>query len=189
MTTQEKATAAAGVADATTAINAAAAIKATPVAIPMEALREHWQGHRRVTRRVIEAFPDKAFETYSIGGMRPFSELALEMIGMAEPGMKGIVTGNWAQDGELEHHVTGSVKHDKTHILRRWDEVTALIDRLWPGIPQGRLEQVEAAFGLYNQPIYNTLLYFIDNEIHHRGQGYVYLRSLGIEPPAFWDRR
>ena len=30
--------------------------------------------------------------------------------------------------------------------------------------------------------------YFVDNEIHHRGQGYVYLRALGIEPPAFWDR-
>ncbi|WP_367868755.1 DinB family protein [Pedobacter sp. WC2423] len=28
----------------------------------------------------------------------------------------------------------------------------------------------------------------MDNEIHHRGQGYVYLRSLGIEPPFFWDR-
>ncbi|MGZ5248500.1 MAG: DinB family protein [Flavitalea sp.] len=32
------------------------------------------------------------------------------------------------------------------------------------------------------------MFYFIDNEIHHRGQGYVYLRSLGIEPPFFWDR-
>jgi uncharacterized damage-inducible protein DinB len=30
--------------------------------------------------------------------------------------------------------------------------------------------------------------YAIDNEVHHRGQGYVYLRSLGIEPPAFYDR-
>jgi uncharacterized damage-inducible protein DinB len=28
----------------------------------------------------------------------------------------------------------------------------------------------------------------IDNEIHHRGQGYVYLRALGIEPPGFYDR-
>ena len=36
--------------------------------------------------------------------------------------------------------------------------------------------------------IYGLLLYWIDNEIHHRGQGYVYLRALGIEPPAFWER-
>ncbi|MGO3807708.1 MAG: DinB family protein [Sphingobacterium sp.] len=31
-------------------------------------------------------------------------------------------------------------------------------------------------------------MYFVDNEIHHRGQGFVYLRSLGIEPPHFWER-
>jgi uncharacterized damage-inducible protein DinB len=24
--------------------------------------------------------------------------------------------------------------------------------------------------------------------VHHRGQGYVYLRALGIEPPPFWER-
>ena len=30
--------------------------------------------------------------------------------------------------------------------------------------------------------------YAIDNEIHHRGQGFVYLRALGIEPPHFWER-
>jgi uncharacterized damage-inducible protein DinB len=154
----------------------------TAVAIlPMEGILEHWQGHRRVTRRVIEAFPEEAFETYSVGGMRPFAELAWEMINMAEPGIKGIVTGVW------EHNNQPS--RNKAETLEYWDEVTELIDRLWPEIPAGRLEQVEAAFGLYNQPIYNTLLYFIDNEIHHRGQGYVYLRSLNIEPPAFWDRR
>ena len=32
------------------------------------------------------------------------------------------------------------------------------------------------------------LLYWIDNEVHHRGQAYVYLRALGIEPPPFYDR-
>jgi uncharacterized damage-inducible protein DinB len=31
-------------------------------------------------------------------------------------------------------------------------------------------------------------MYAIDNEIHHRGQGYVYLRALGIVPPPFWER-
>ena len=39
-----------------------------------EALLEHWQGHRRVTRRMIEAFPEDKLFTYSIGAMRPFSD-------------------------------------------------------------------------------------------------------------------
>jgi uncharacterized damage-inducible protein DinB len=161
--------------------------KAATATLPMDAIREHWQGHRRVTRRVIEAFPQEAFESYSIGGMRPFYELAWEIIGMSESGIKGIVTGHWAETDKEERHA--SAGKTKAYILGRWDETTQLIDQLWPKIPAGRLEQVEAAFGLYHQPIFNTLLYFIDNEIHHRGQGYVYLRSLGIEPPAFWDRR
>ncbi|HEU4878313.1 MAG TPA: DinB family protein [Gemmatimonadaceae bacterium] len=37
-------------------------------------------------------------------------------------------------------------------------------------------------------PIYGLINYIIDNEVHHRGQGYVYLRSLGIEPPPFYVR-
>ena len=36
------------------------------------------------------------------------------------------------------------------------------------------------------KPSPNTIA--VDNEIHHRGQGYVYLRALGIAPPAFYDR-
>jgi hypothetical protein len=28
-----------------------------------------------------------------------------------------------------------------------------------------------------------------DNEIHYRGQGYVYRRALGMEPPPFWERQ
>jgi uncharacterized damage-inducible protein DinB len=31
-------------------------------------------------------------------------------------------------------------------------------------------------------------LYVIDNEIHHRAQGYVYLRAMGIAPPPFYER-
>ena len=38
----------------------------------------------------------------------------------------------------------------------------------------------------FEEPRY--LRYLIDNEVHHRGQGYVYLRELGVEPPAFYER-
>ena len=37
-------------------------------------------------------------------------------------------------------------------------------------------------------PVWALVMYAVDNEIHHRGQGMVYLRALGIEPPAFPDR-
>jgi uncharacterized damage-inducible protein DinB len=37
--------------------------------------------------------------------------------------------------------------------------------------------------------VHDLVLYVIDNEIHHRGQGTVYLRALGIEPPPFYERQ
>ena len=36
--------------------------------------------------------------------------------------------------------------------------------------------------------MWDLLFYIIDNEVHHRGQGFVYLRALGVEPPQFPDR-
>ena len=59
------------------------------------ALLSHWQGHRRVTRRVIDAFPDDKLFTFSIGGMRPFGALAMEMLTMAVPMVKGAISGEW----------------------------------------------------------------------------------------------
>ena len=154
--------------------------------INAEEFRNHWQGHRRVTRRIIEAFPEDKLFTYSVGGMRPFSELAMEMIGMADPGMSGVVTRTW----EIPAHLRKiEMPKTKAELLRRWDDVTEYIDANWPLIPEGRFQEVDKAFGMWEGTISWIILYFIDNEIHHRGQGYVYLRSLGIEPPAFWDRQ
>jgi uncharacterized damage-inducible protein DinB len=47
---------------------------------------------------------------------------------------------------------------------------------------------VDKAFGQWEMSGLAMIQYAIDNEIHHRGQGYVYLRALGIEPPHFWER-
>jgi len=150
-----------------------------------EALLKHWQGHRGLTRRVIEAFPEKELFQYSVGGMRPFSALALEMINMAGPGSKGIATNEW----ERFEDTGRSSPKTKEELLELWDETTDQINTYWPQIPAHRFQEVVKAFGQWEGPVHWILFYFIDNEIHHRGQGYVYLRSLGIEPPPFWDRQ
>lgn len=151
-------------------------------------LLNHWQGHRRLSRRVIQAFPEDKLFTYSIGGMRPFSELALEMIRMAGPGIHGMVTGEWVQFGEMKQFTNNAEPKTKEALLALWDEVTTLIDSQWPKISPHRFHENDVAYGQYEGTIASFLLYFIDNEIHHRGQGYVYLRALGIEPPFFWER-
>jgi uncharacterized damage-inducible protein DinB len=148
----------------------------------------HWQGHRRLTRRVIEAFPEEKLFDYAIGGMRPFSAMINEIMSMSAAGVKGIATDNWTPVGELDHHAGTNETPSKATLLKQWDKVTEEINSFWSQISEERFKEIVLAFGQYEGEAYGIILYFIDNEIHHRAQGTVYLRSLGIEPPAFWNR-
>ncbi|MBS1910669.1 MAG: damage-inducible protein DinB [Bacteroidetes bacterium] len=149
--------------------------------ISPEAMLEHWQGHRRLTRRMLEAFPDDQLFTFSVGSMRPFGALILEMLSMAEPMVRGTVTGAWESSMARD-------ARPKEELLRLWDETTEKLNELWPQIPPERFSETIMAFGQYEGRTFDLLLYVIDNEIHHRGQGYVYMRALGLEPPPFYER-
>lgn len=151
--------------------------------ITSEELLNHWQGHRRLTRRVIEAFPENEFFTFSIGGMRPFSGLISELLSIAVPGLREIAENDTET---LNEHVEEATSKEK--FLALWDAATADIDRYWKLIPDQRFHDTVLAFGQFEGTVWSSIFYFIDNEIHHRGQATVYLRALGIEPPYFWER-
>ena len=155
--------------------------ESTPFITP-DALLDHWQGHRRLTRRVIDAFPDDKLFSFSLGGMRPFGAMAMEMLTMAVPMVQGAISGDWKAS-------TSRDPRPKQEVLRLWDESTGKLNSLWPQIPAQRFRETLTAFGQYPGALHDLILYVIDNEIHHRGQGYVYLRALGIEPPPFYERR
>lgn len=154
----------------------------TPTAVlsPAELLA-HWQGLRRVTRRVIEAFPEDKLLSFAIGGMRPFAALAAEMLAIAVPMTREIVTGRAEQ-----YH--DDVPTSKADLLARWDAATTDLDAWFAKVPAERFGVTTTVFGQYTGPNWSHFFYAIDNENHHRGQGYVYLRALGIEPPPFWER-
>jgi uncharacterized damage-inducible protein DinB len=149
--------------------------------ITPDALLSHWQAHRRLTRRTIEAFPEERLFLFSIGGMRTFGELAMEMITMGAPMLRGLTSGQWDD-------VRDRAPRPKQDLLKQWDEATAEIDTLWKKIPAEKFHETATAFGQFTAPLHDLILYVIDNEIHHRGQAYVYLRALGVEPPPFYDR-
>jgi uncharacterized damage-inducible protein DinB len=150
--------------------------------ISPDALLAQWQGHRRLTRRVIDAFPEDKLFTFSLGGMRTFGQLALEILSMGVPMLRGFVTDEWKTSMDRS-------ARPKAEILRLWDEATPELDSLWRRIPPQRFAERVNAFGQYTDTMYALVLYVVDNEIHHRGQGYVYLRALGIAPPPFYDRQ
>jgi hypothetical protein len=108
--------------------------------ISPEALLNHWQGHRRLSRRVIEAFPEDQFYNFSIGGMRTFAGLTMEMIGLAAPGVKGIATGNWTFD-EPKLDFSTPAPATKKEVLELWDLVTGVINDFWSKIPEGRFRK------------------------------------------------
>ena len=146
-----------------------------------EDLLKNWQGHRRLTRKTIEAFPEDKLFQFSVGGMRPFSEMAWEFIRMAVPIVEGVSTGKWEE-------YKGPKPETKSELLRVWDRQTVELDEKFSKIPPHRFSEVDKAFGKWEAPGLAAIQYAIDNEIHHRGQGYVYLRVLGITPPQFWER-
>jgi uncharacterized damage-inducible protein DinB len=153
-----------------------------PILLPAELLK-NWQGHRKLTRRVIEAFPEKELFEFSLGNMRPFAAMVKEMLAIAVPGLKEIVTGiNTPFDDQKDSLNT------KASLLEAWDETTEQINIYWRQIRPEMFREEVNLFGQYKFAAIDNAFYFIENEIHHRGQGYVYLRALGIEPPFFWER-
>lgn len=151
--------------------------------ITPEQLLSHWQGHRALTRRVIEAFPEEALFNHTIGGMRPFADMVVELLAIAAPGIKEIVTGKTTTFNEKIDH-----GNKKARLLELWDKTTEDINTYWPQIKPEQFQKPIKSFGQFEGTVWSSIFYFIDNEIHHRGQGYVYLRSLDIEPPFFYER-
>ena len=144
-------------------------------------LLEYWQAQRRLTRKVIEVFPEKDLFEFSIGGMRPFSQMCAEFIAIATPSLKSIVMNKSMKFDEKPTFKT------REELLKRWDEDTLAINELFVQIPESDFQKEFVLFGEYNFQIKQHIFYFIDNEIHHRGQAYVYLRALDIQPPFFWE--
>ncbi len=151
--------------------------------ITSQEILQHWLGHKNLTRKVIEKFPEKELFEYSIGGMRPFAQICSELIAISAPAVVEFVTRETKPFTEHLLHFTS-----KAEILERWDADMKIIETEFPKLKEAQFSEEINLFGQFNFRIIDNLLYIIDNEIHHRGQGYVYLRSLGIEPPSFYDR-
>src|SRR5690606_24378708 len=88
----------------------------------------------------------------------------------------------WKDYGSAE------LPRNKSGLLELWDQDTQSLGELWAKVTSERLQAKEIAFGQWPGRVFGHILYAIDNESHHRAQGYVYLRALGVEPPPFWER-
>jgi len=154
----------------------------TQVISPRKLLK-HWQGHRALTRRIIDKFSEKDFFEFSIAGMRTPAQLTTELLSIGGPALKAIVERN-----DQPYSEVGLSLSTKADYLAKWDAETEAINENWQQLTVDDFSKTFNLFGQYEFPIIENIFYFVDNEIHHRGQMYVYLRALNVEPPFFWER-
>ena len=152
--------------------------------IDQATLSKSMEGNRRLTVRTVEAFPaHELFHFAPAEGLRPFSEMIIEILHMELGYMRGIALNEW----NFEEPYAGV--DSKEGLLEACAEQSRKVQDYWAGITDEKLMEVEQdPFWGGPQSHYERLLYSLENEIHHRGQGYIYLRMLGIEPPAFYER-
>lgn len=144
---------------------------------------ENWLGHRKLTRRIVEAVPEGDLFSFSVGGMRTPAELAHEILESARTVVTGVATGDFP-DYRME-----SPYKDRAALLTAMDEEFAALEKGLRSVTEAQLATEFSTFGgSYTGTGMEQLQYAFDNEIHHRGQLYVYLRALGVEPVPFWDR-
>lgn len=141
----------------------------------------HWRGHRALTRRVIAAFPEDQLFAFTAAPMRPFGEMATELYFVAGMTLSGLCTGAWPEPD------WASGPRDKAALLQAWDLQSERLETEFSAVAPEAFSRVHhLPWG--DMPGWVAATYAVDNEIHHRAQGYVYLRALGIEPPAFYER-
>lgn len=147
-------------------------------------LQEILEENRRLTVRTLQAFPEQELFSYAAPSMRTAAELFKEIIELQRAFVRGIATGEWVY-GDTTNAVA-----TKTGLLEAFAALRSQTVAWWEKITADRLLAVEDdGFGFWAPRANLTrLIYALENENHHRGQVYVYLRQLGVEPPVYYER-
>ena len=146
-----------------------------------EALLTNLKDVRALTRNVIEAFPEKELFEFSVANLRPFSQMVEEFLMITN-----YIFTETLHEKHTPFYTEGQFPTTKAEVLALWDRATEILDREWKEVGDYTqsltIYQMTFSFSQW-------ILYAIENESHHRGQGYTYLRALGIAPPFFWARQ
>ncbi|HLN60398.1 MAG TPA: DinB family protein [Symbiobacteriaceae bacterium] len=103
---------------------------------------------------------------------------------MESANMRGIATGEWVWSPDEFKAITTA-----RALLEACEAVRSQTLTWWPKLTVERMVTVEQdPFFGPAQSHFDRIHYTLENEIHHRGQGFVYLRILGKEPPLFYER-
>lgn len=146
-----------------------------------------WEDNRRLTNKVAKTLVETdAIDKVVVHGMRPFRELLLEIFTVEKWNISGLAYDKWDFITPPESLRTGPIEA----VLDFGNDIRIETRKSWEKIPFESLTKLRPSPNPF-VPAGNAigwLTYALENEIHHRGQGYVYLRLLGQDPPAFYIR-
>ena len=110
-----------------------------------------------------------------------FGEMGGELHFVSAMTLDGLLSGEWKEPD------WAAAPRTQAELLAAWDALSARIEAEFGQIDPAMFGRV-APLPWGEMPGWVAAIYAVDNEVHHRGQGYVYLRALGTEPPAFYGR-
>jgi uncharacterized damage-inducible protein DinB len=142
-----------------------------------DAILKYWENVRKLTLRVFDLFPAEQFVFKPVNNVRSVAEQFDHILICELYARIGMLTGVWDKTPFSGERDLGRNKlRDKLY-----DENKKTLG-LFRMLPEGQFMKIyDTPFGALSGEavIYET----IDEEIHHRGNLYIYLRLLGIEPP------
>ncbi len=146
-------------------------------AITKASLFKYWENVRKLTLRLLDLFPEDMFDFRPAETIRSVAGQFDHILVVELYTRIGLVTGEWnLAPFSSERDLSRKTLRDK---LYNEHKKTIGMLRL---LPEGYyLKMYETPFGsLTGEAVIYTA---IDEEIHHRGNLYTYLRMVGVEPP------
>jgi len=141
------------------------------------AIIKYWENVRKLTLKLFEMFPEDTFDFRPVETVRSVAEQFDHILVVELYTRIGIITGEWNMAPfSMERDIGRTNLRNKLYSEHK---KTIGMLRL---LPEGRFMRIyDTPFGELTG---EAIIYeAIDEEIHHRGNLYVYLRILGIKPP------
>jgi uncharacterized damage-inducible protein DinB len=135
--------------------------------------------------RCIAAIPTDRIDDHPVPSMRSPKELLVHLYGgVVAPLATSVLTGSVADVDEKRLRSGVRTHADLVQFVRdQWD----VADRAARSVTDAQLERmVSTPWGV---SFSGTVMFQVlrDEFMHHRGQLYVFLRAMNVEPPMMWD--
>lgn len=137
----------------------------------------YWHNVRQLTLKLLEEFPADSFDYRPVPEIMTVSQQFRHILELEIYVREGFLTDSWQEPEGLP----GSIFEKemlKDRLRTENERTTSLLSE----VPDGRfIKRVETPYGVLSGEL--LLLMAVDEEIHHRGNLYTYLRCLGKTPP------